>query len=383
MKFLRLLALPLAFAAVFLMRHMKRKVRFGEIWSPRLGHLVGNTECYLCERDAGRHDGFIDIWYPVRGMCSHPLIERKYRKYLHTVPQWLGNMIVVVNRLFRGFEAHEVSSEQLDRDVHNLWEKHGPHLSFTKSEERKGQKLLRSLGIPEGAKWVCLIVRDSAYLKATAPGQDSSYHDYRDSDIATYAEASVRLANKGYYVIRMGKVVEKPLPVRHNRIIDYASHKLTDFGQLYLGAKCEFCFGASTGFMAIPQVFNRPTVVVNFAPVEYISTWCKGLVIWKHHVKDDKRMTLKEIFDSGAGQFMAAKQFKDIGITLVDNTAQEITDVVLEMAEWLEWGGNGYDQTQEFFWNQFPLKAISPYNRKPLHGKPRVRVGRKFLENYW
>ena len=37
-------------------------IRFGTLFVSRLGHLAGNTECYLCERDAGmRPKRCIDI----------------------------------------------------------------------------------------------------------------------------------------------------------------------------------------------------------------------------------------------------------------------------------------------------------------------------------
>ena len=61
---------------------------------------------------------------------------------------------------------HEIESGSTggDRDVHNLFEKFQPHISFTQDEEVKGRKILSKFGLPHGAKFVCLIVRDSAYL---------------------------------------------------------------------------------------------------------------------------------------------------------------------------------------------------------------------------
>ena len=87
-------------------------------------------------------------------------------------------------------------------------------------------------------------------------------------------------------------------------------------------------------------------------------------------------MTFREILDSGAGQFMAAQQFVNAGITLEDNTTQEIVDVVNEMADGIS------DDDHLAFWSQYPLKAISPYNGKPIHGADRVSVGREFLKGY-
>ena len=65
MKLLKLLFLaPIGFFFVLIVRILYRfgiVIRFGEFFSYRVGHLAGNTECYLCEKDAGLHKGF-DIW---------------------------------------------------------------------------------------------------------------------------------------------------------------------------------------------------------------------------------------------------------------------------------------------------------------------------------
>ena len=65
MKMLRLFMAPAALLAVGIVRLISpwKLVRFGEIWSSRLGHLVGNLECYLCEKDALIQPESCDIWF--------------------------------------------------------------------------------------------------------------------------------------------------------------------------------------------------------------------------------------------------------------------------------------------------------------------------------
>ncbi len=341
----------------------------GEIWSDRLGHLIGNTECYLAERDAGLHKGFIDIWYP-RNVSANKIIQKKYLKLLNTVPQSFGVMMRLCNLFFRGWENYEIFPLQFDRDIKNLWRK--PYLSFTKWEEWKGKRLLKKLGV--NGKWICLMVRDDSYLKEKG---DFGYHDYRDSDVETYGPAVMELLQRGYTVIRMGVKVSKPLKIKHPRFIDYAFEgKRTEFGDLYLGAKCEFALGTACGFMSIPQAFDRPIVYVNHAPLEYVPTSQeKALLIWKHHIKDGKRMSLEEIFKS-CGQFTSGPDFAKLGITLEDNTSQEIWEAAVEMIEGVS------KDPQPQFWSKFPINAISPYNGRPLHGKPGMRIGKEFLKQY-
>ena len=372
-KILRFLSLPFFMALVALIR-WKGNVRIGEIWSNRLGHLIGNTECYLAERDAGLHKGYIDIWYP-RVDSANSVIERKYRKLLHTVPTYFGFILRMCNQFFKGWEKHEVEALQYDRDINNYWT--NPYLTFTKFEEWKGRRLLKKLGI--NGKWVCLMVRDDLYLRDRG---DYSYHDYRDSDIFTYGTAVLELLNRGYTVVRMGAKVSKPLQIRHTRFIDYAwNGSRTEFADLYLGAKCEFAVGTACGFMSIPQAFDRPIVFVNHAPLEYTPVSNeKALLIWKHHIKEGKRMGLEEIFKWGAGQFTAGPDFAKLGITLEDNTHAEIAEAVVEMAD--NYPNVPWKATQPEFWSKFPLNSISPFNGRKLHGKPRMRIGREFMKGY-
>lgn len=394
MKFLRLLSLPFIFVLVGLMRLASPwlLIRFGELWTPRLGHLIGNTECYLSECDVGKQQKAFDIWVgtllfrqeQIYASISNKYIAKKYNKKLHTIPNWLGRLVFKVNMLFPGWRKYYVCSAQFDRDIYGLWPTHSPHIGFTEKEEIEGKKLLRSLGIPKGSKWVCLIVRDSTYLKKQSK-VDFSYHDYRDADVDNYRKAALMLVDRGYYVIRMGAVVEKPFNAPG--IIDYATKFRSEFGDFYLGAKCAFCLGTPTGFMSIPQSFNRPCVMTDVVPLEYMATYCEGLAIWKNHLKDGKRMTLKEVFSSGAGLWTMGENFKSNGITLQNNTPDEIAEVSMEMCDRL----SGYHEDEDFdieaanrqrqFWKDFP-RSSSPYNNQPLHGKIKVRIGREFLKGY-
>ncbi len=375
-KVLKLLLVPLALTCVGLMRLLWPwvKVRIGDIWSPRIGHMLGNMECYLCERDAGKHDA-IDLWFH-RKPVSNKQAARMLESVLHVDRTGFLPIVDLCNRLFRGWEKHVCEPDQCDRDIHNLMEKYPPHLKFTRSEERRGARGLRKLGITEDAKWVCLIVRDNAYLPQL------QYHKHRDSDVFNYVPMALALAQRGYYVIRMGAKVAGPFAVKHSKIIDYATDgQRTDFMDMYLGAKCEFCVSNSTGFDAIPMVFRRPIVYVNQVPIEYLMTFNpRSLAIWKHHIKDGKRMHPREIFEANAGQFMRADEYETAGITLEENTPQEIMSAVLEMADPPPWNFED-EQRQKQFWDEFP-RSISPYNSTALHGAIRMRIGREFIRGY-
>ena len=52
MKLLRIAMIPLALVAVAILRLAKGRIRIGVLMANRIGHLLGNTEVTLCEKEA-------------------------------------------------------------------------------------------------------------------------------------------------------------------------------------------------------------------------------------------------------------------------------------------------------------------------------------------
>ena len=263
-------------------------VRIGSLVSSRIGHFGVNTELYLCEYDAGidqpnqRH---IDLFYFKSLPVCNQQLAKMWKRTIHILPAWILAPVARANVLIPGGEVHEAgNTTNSDRDIHNLLDKLGSHLEFTVEEELKGQADLQSIGIPPGAPFVCLTARDSSYLERHTPEADSSYHNYRDVDIQNYVLAAEELASRGYFVLRMGAQVTKPLRSHHHMVIDYATNGMrSDFMDIYLGAKCSFCVSCGTGFDAIPQIFRRPVAFVNHVPIGYLMTYQKAsIAITKH-----------------------------------------------------------------------------------------------------
>lgn len=353
--------------------------RFGPIFSSRIGHFAGNTEVYLCERDAGINvpsRRCIDIFYYYSPICNTQL-KRMWDRVLHVIPLDLF-FFDRLNRWIPGGRVHAILAPHGDRDVHGLMADTPPHLSFTLAEERVGKVGLKALGVQEGIPFVCFHARDSAYLKTIYSFFDSSYHDYRDSNINNYILAAEQLAKRGYYAIRMGSVVTERLDVINPKIIDYASQSSrSDFLDIYLGAKCSFFISSGTGIDAIPMIFRRLSAFVNFVPLEYGRFWQPGhlFIPKKHWLRSERRfMTFREILNSGAGRFLSNKQFDQYGIELIENTAEEIAALAIEMDERLKGVRQTTDEDKELqhlFWSHFKPSE--------LNGVFRARIGAEFL----
>lgn len=365
-------------------------VRWGGLISARIGHFASNTEMYLCERDAGinvpkqRH---VDLFYMERSICNQQLAIM-WKRVLRVWPYWILARVSRVNCLIPGGAVHEIGNNtQGALDMHNLLDRFPPHLEFTPEEEARGEAGVRAMGIPQSAQFVCLIVRDSAYLNAQLP-REWSYHNYRDSDIQKYIMAVEELADRGYFVIRMGAKVREAIKSTHPKVIDYATNGMrSDFMDIYLGAKCEFCISTGLGFDEIPATLRRPIVFVNHVPFGYLHTSRKEFILLtrKHISKEEGRiLTMREIFNRDVGFCMRTSDYASKGIELIENTPEEIRDVVMEMAERLNgtWQPHEDDEAlQRRFWEIFPTDAVDASRGHPLHGEIRARFGAHFLRN--
>jgi len=385
-----LLTAPLTIPFLLAMRLLRPwlLIRINPLRSDKIGAFAANLELYICERDAGINvpkRSYMDLCFHA-GRLSNKQLAIMWGRHLRIWPAWLVGSVSKLNKLFPGGSIHAVGpNTHADRDVHNLIDRFPPHLSFLPEENELGEISLRALGIPMGAPFICLNVRDSAYLSdprsSTNAKYDWSYHNYRDCNIQSYTHAAQELANRGYYVVRMGAVVKEAMSVAHPMIIDYATNGMrSDFMDIYLAAKCEFCISTGTGFDALPFIFRRPIVYVDHVPLGSIYIFSSKFLVTtkKHWLRDKSRfMTFREIFESGAGYFSFSSQYEDIGIDLIESTPGEIAAVVLEMESRLKgtWKTTEEDEVlQHRFWEIFK-KFIAC----TLHGEIRSCIGADFL----
>jgi putative glycosyltransferase (TIGR04372 family) len=375
-------------------------IRIGIMRPDAIGHFAANTEMYLCARDFGLNkppQPCLDLWFywvdKSSLFISNTQLDRMWRRNLHILPSsillplWkklskMGGKQYPTTIVNIKPNVHNLSNSY--RDIYNLLDIYSPHLKFLHKEEKQGQAYLQKLGIPVNKPFICLIVRDSAYHNETFPDHNLEYHNYRNCDIQNFVLAAETLADRDYYVVRMGAAVNKPINTSHPKIIDYATNGMrNDFMDIYLGAKCKFCISTGTGFDSVPDIFRRPIIYTNFVPLGLCHTFSQRyLTITKHHWcrRKNRRLSLKEIFAANLGLCRDISDYETQDIKLIENSPEEIKAVVLEMVERLEgnWQAQPEDEKrQQRFWEIFPKDEL--WNGEPIHGEIRARFGAEFL----
>lgn len=369
-------------------------IRIGKINKKRIGHFALNTELAVQEAALARlvtGAKIVDIYYSNDSDTCNMFLLELWKEKIRFIEGYGAEVLDICMRILEIIPMGKLNistSVQGDRDVLGILGRTEPSIKLSKTQMEEGLRQARlHFGIPEEAKIVVAIVRDSSYLDKTYPGIDWSYHNYRDNDIEAYIDGFNKIAGSGYYVLRMGKVVNKPLDTEklHDRVIDYASSDMrSDFLDVYFAARADFCVSTGTGYDALACVFRKPVLYTDFAPVGHLHTSMKGgLALFKAYVDKEtgRRLTLDEIFDRGLAFELRKEGIDARGVRLVNNTASEIKHACMEMVDQIENSSktNIYkSRLHSEFWSSF-IKGVSSYG-SDMHGEIRINVCNAYLE---
>lgn len=341
----------------------------------RIGHLAVDTELFLRSnlKNKEKQLNFLVGWNK-KGVPNNQLANMIKRKIKVIENRFLNNLI---SFLYRNMKVLRKCAPY-HGDDYEVWDKYPPQLSFTIEEEEKGKELLREMNVEPEAKFICFHSRDNAYLEKIYGQYDWSYHNYRDCSINNYLMAAEFLASKGMYAIRMGEIVKDKLFVNNSKIIDYASNYRSDFGDIYLTAKCKFFLGACDGLFLVSTIFNVPVAIANWVPIGYPPLSARDIFIPKKLwlTKNKRFLTFREIIKMGAHKWLETQLYLDKWIEVIENTPEEILGLAKEMDSRIDgrWVETEEDIELQTKYRQLFTPGIRGYGIKS-------RIGSKFLKD--
>lgn len=357
----------------------------GTLIDTRIGHFVSDAALYLANHALqSQNVRTIDLFWFQKHTCNVQWARMVRRQFFVC---WWVKYIIIFNRLIPGGDAHHLPPTNASRDIHGTLQRSTACFEFTAEEQEMAKAWLRQRGWQEGEPFVCLLVRDSAYLSSHplhANGKNDcwSYHNYRDSNIDTFADAVQALVDRGYWVIRMSKVAHKRLPLSNSKIIDYPFvAEQDDLLDIWLSAHCAFFISTGSGIDTIPLAYQRPIVFVNFNPLGNFWSYAHNICVPKHLCwkSSGERLTLKEHCQHGYTQ---SSDYDRAGIVITDLSPSEITAAVLELEDRLS--GNWHDAPgdilrQQRFWDAF--RAWPEFSKYHGYIHPEARVGSAWLKS--
>lgn len=282
-------------------------------------------------------------------------------------------------RLHRQYLKCWQSEDQME-----VWKIQEPSISFTTKDQKIGKNLEHKFRSNSVNEFVCIGLPERIYYE-TKFAQEHSPPINQDlfnmmPSWETYLPSTVKLTDAGLDVLRMGQIVEQPFShARNEGVIDYASLYRSEFGDIWLLGNCKFAIsGNGTGFYWISEAMNRPVVITDlpspqktsygpndlFLPLIAYSRRSKELLPFSWLIENTEWASNRELIGGG--------------IEIVKNTAEEITEIVLEMNQridgtWLE--------TDEDIELQERFKKLRQ-NQPPWKVQQSVRIGAAFLRRY-
>ena len=303
----------------------------------RIGHFATNSEITRLKTiDYNNHHAkkLLTIYYFGSKIPSNNFLREIWNQNLPSVRGHWGWLLNAITSKLANMNS---STDSTNIDLSGLLLSENKPILALKRKHRSEIDLIKNLC--NGDSFVCLNVRDSAFMSATRK-RDMSYHNYRDSDISTYVKAAEVLAEMGYTVFRMGAIVKEPLISKHPRVVNYATNGMrTEFLDIFLGAHCTFCISTGSGWDSVPTIFRRPIMLVNHLPTFETSTITLPITIYPKLLMETKSpitLSIKALTERNLATPHNSAAYADAGVQIRDLSSEELVEAITEMAQRVE-----------------------------------------------
>ena len=383
-RLLSLFHAPWAIFLVLLIRSLRPFIfiRIGQLYSGRIGHFVPDAAEHHLRQSLQKRKTH-DFYYFFGGI-SNEQWEKMARRNLNVLGSWLS-YVWHWNAFIPGGAGHNLpQSFTSSRDPEGLFTRHFGGFPFLDSEDQAGLRWLKSQGWKDGEPFICLLVRDQAYLDTfdTNPNRDKQREfDHRNTDIALFEKSIEWLTSEGVWVVRMGKLMTNPVEERE-RLIDYAfSPEKSDFLDIWLFANCTGCISTSAGADWISVLYQKPTLFVNASNLGVLfsmfqSIWVPKKLVW---IASGIELSVEDHLDN---LYSYSSEFSKAGIYIVDQSPEEIFEAVREF--WERLTGKWVECESDIFLQQEFWRLLNEWQRyKEYHGwkHPQSYVGSSWLRN--
>ena len=356
-------------------------IKFLNVLTSRIGHLCVEPDCYIKEEILDRHPKYRALILAPRGGVANEHMLSYWERYIRIIRSPLLCTILkpLSDNRFTGYNVHRYASPinaaaDFPR-IQRMYDKTGgrPLLSLIDCDFRRGSDLLRTYGMPRDAWFVSVHCREEGYI----PGEGQTY---RNADITSYLPAMEAIIERGGWVIRLGDPSMGEIPV-NKYIIDYAHlDNRSDWMDVFLCAACKFFLGSASGLCMISSTFGIPSAIANQAPVSVILPYLPqdiGIPKLLYSLTENRYLRFAEILGSPVGNFRFDSLYKEANICVIDNTAEDIKALAMEMFDRID-GKMVYTAEDNLLQERFKsLMNASHYSYRSVS-----RIGREFLRKY-
>jgi len=323
-----------------------KEIRVHSLDSTRIGEYISRYLIAVEDSKKNAQRGILDVFILTDCINHNARLSKVMGRNIQIVDETNINIWEYILCHFPKVKFEKYWSKYNERDKDKLIrpEDTAQYFKLTEEEEKEGQYKKAFMGL--NRPFVCALSRDAVYLNKIAPRDNWHYHDYRDSNINKCNLSAEYLSQKGITMVRMGKFVKDT--VDFNNCIDYANQYYDELMDIVLMKDCKFFLGDANGVSLLPMVFNKPLAFKNVIPA-FLDAWgsspqnSQNLFIFKKYYKKDENrfLSIKEMMEIEKKVTYYGQRYKKFGIEVVENSAEEILDLTMEMnaridGEWIE-----------------------------------------------
>jgi putative glycosyltransferase (TIGR04372 family) len=287
-----------------------------------LGWMTAGQDRLIAPAEIVANNCYLDYWSDYIDIIRDPeeidqLIDLATDLRIHT-------------RFFRTPDGQFVSKMQGQAAVQKAWQtaNKSPLLKLREDHRIKGRAALEKLGLPADAWFACLHVREAGYLKP----HEAELHAFRDAHIEDYLLAVEAITAKGGWVVRLGDPSMTALPPMPNVIDIVKMDDREDWLDVYLLAAAKFVLGTTSGPTPVAATFGTPVIMTNMVPHGERGPNENSLFLPKLYAGPDGQIVpFHKMLEGDIRWLWNGKILRKTGLTVVDNTPEELRDITLEM----------------------------------------------------
>ena len=310
-------------------------VRIVRINSDRIGHLALELDTYVKEGILGMRPSYKEVvLVPSDTVANRHLLDY-WRKHLRILTSPI--LCRVLGRLSRrtllGVSCSQyagiVNGTARYAAIQAEYDTGPPLVATSEAYRERGWAQLEEMGMPQGAWFVAVHCREPGFFHR-------QIHDYRDTDIFNYVPAMKAIVERGGWCVRMGDSTMVSLPPLEH-VIDYAkSNHTSEWMDVFLCANCKFYLGSGSGLHVVSNIFSVPTAEANRAPMSVILPYGPrdlgiSKLIWS--CEEGGYLSFEEVLGSWVGDCRYTNLYDEAGLTVVENTPDDISDLAIEMLD--------------------------------------------------
>lgn len=309
------------------------------IFTDRIGHLALEPDCLLKEQSLGHIPQRKWIMLAPPGRVANKHLLTYWRPHFHVVQNRVA-CFLIENMSRWGLMRYDIapycrgfSRAQESFRIYANWGDRPPLLKLSPEDRCWGGAMMSKIGLPTESWFVCVHAREGGFSPV-----DEELQSHRNTCIDNTVPAIKEITRQGGWVIRIGDATMKPIP-DIARVIDYAHHPLKSPRlDLILCATARFILGSTSGICLVGTIFGVPCAIANMVPTADLWYGPKDISIPKRiwDQRESRFLTIRESFTYPHGCFRYAKQYIDSKLQLIENSPEELEDLVKETIGRLE-----------------------------------------------